>query len=95
MLIVFSQKAGAGLFLHNLLHTASTSPDRTAQGDEEQQGFNYNCSCADDFMMPFTSSDEIIFAVPLTVTPTPVNFFTEAVLFSTAIFSSLRGPPVF
>lgn len=94
MLLVFSQKAGAGLFLHNLLHTPALATEKKAQGNDEQQGFNYTCNCADDFLLPFTAAEEVVYAVNISVSQVPFKFLSVPVPVSISILSFLRGPPV-
>jgi hypothetical protein len=94
MLLVFSQKAGAGLFLHNLLHTTERSANMPL-GHAEFPGVSFTCNCADDFLVPFTAGEEIIYDAPIFIASKPmlVDKETESVLPS--LLSKLRGPPVF
>lgn len=93
LILVFSQKAGAGLFLHNLLH--STVANNKVPGQENGKGkdFNYNCTCIDDFLMPFAEAEEPGNALPVLAIFIPFTFFENNIPFHTTIFSSLRGPP--
>lgn len=77
LLLVFSQKSGAGLLLHNALHTESS----------------ITCSCIDDFLMPFTEADQPAIALIPEKHQLPVAFFADDIHFHTSVFTSLRGPP--
>lgn len=91
LILVFSQKTGAGLLFHNLLHTnqsAGNSDKKNSNAD-----ISYACSCVDDFLMPFVGEEETVLCfAPVTYPETPV--YLQASLSFTAIsFASLRGPP--
>lgn len=88
LLLVFVQKSGAGLLLHNLLHTSQVTDN--APGNKE---INIACNCIDDFLMPFTEPDEPVIAAVIVKHGTPVTFFTEDVPFRKSVLASLRGPP--
>lgn len=93
LILVFSQKAGAGLFLHNLLHTPSANNKAPQQENEKGKDFRYNCTCIDDFLMPFNEEEEPVYFNPVLNFTIPVIFYKELIPFRTSIFSSLRGPP--
>lgn len=93
LIIVFSQKAGTGLFLHNWLHTSNSrtasSPDENKQGNE----INYSCSCIDDFLLPFDEAVEPVYTPFVSVPETPVSFYYNETPFHSPELSFLRGPP--
>ena len=93
LILVFSQKTGTGLFLHNLLHSNTANTNDSQQEDENGKHFNYNCSCIDDFLMPFADAEEPAYAQPVLGISVPFAFFETDIPFHTTIFSSLRGPP--
>ena len=93
LILVFSQKAGAGLFLHNLLHSTTASNKFPGQENEKSTGLSYNCTCIDDFMMPFDGSEEPVYSPPVTNPIAPDTFFENRIPFYTSIASYLRGPP--
>lgn len=95
LLVVFSQKAGAGLLLHSLFHDNVISTNTRSQEHKEQKEIAYNCSCIDDLSMPFTGGDETVYSVPVLVFAIPTTFFDEAIPFHPYILSLLRGPPAF
>ncbi len=93
LILVFSQKTGTGLFLHNLLHSNTANTNDQQQEDENGKHFNYTCSCIDDFLMPFAETAAQDYAQPVFAFINSVTFFKEHFPFHTTIFSSLRGPP--
>jgi hypothetical protein len=93
LILVFSQKAGAGLLLHNLLHTTTENSKIPEQEDEKSKEFSYSCTCVDDFLMPFAEAEVPVYAQPVLAISVPFTFFENNIPFHTTIFSSLRGPP--
>jgi hypothetical protein len=93
LILVFSQKAGAGLFLHNLFHNTTANSKTQEQGNEKGKDFSYNCTCIDDFLMPFAEAEKVVYAQPPLIPATPFTFFEDNIPFHTPIFSCLRGPP--
>jgi hypothetical protein len=87
LIILFSQKTGAGLFYHNLFHTKAG----TEMPADKNQG--YSCSCIDDFLMPFEEAtvaiDPIICIQPLTTS----QAFNDDPSFRFILSPLLRGPP--
>ena len=90
LLLVFCQKVGGGLYLHNWLH-ANVCKEKSQSADARVTG--YNCSCIEDFSMPFADNPETVYQrVPLIETefvPSGNSF----VPFSSILFHSLRAPP--
>lgn len=93
LILVFSQKAGAGLFLHNLLHGTSSNNRVPQQENEKSKDLSYTCSCIDDFLMPFTETEEPSYSQPVLTFVIPVTFFEGLIPFHTSILFFLRGPP--
>jgi hypothetical protein len=91
-ILVFSQKSGAGLFLHNLLHTGNTSqiPEKQHENSKE---LSYSCTCLDDFLMPFDGSEETVYFPPVTTSIVLDTFFEVRIPFIISVLSSPRGPP--
>lgn len=89
LLLVFSQKSGAGLLLHNALHTTQAADSKQTDGKE----VSFACNCIDDFLMPFAEPDEPVVATVVSTHETAVFFFDEAVPFRQPVLTSLRGPP--
>ena len=94
LVLVFSQKAGAGFFLHNLFHSNIASNKNSSQQHEESKDTNYSCTCVDDLLMPFTETEVPAYSFPLASFTTLNTFFKEDILFTCSVHSFLRGPPV-
>jgi hypothetical protein len=92
LILVFSQKSGAGLFFHNLLH-ASNSKQISGKQHDNSNELSYVCTCIDDFLMPFDGSEEQVYSPPVSNWIVPDSFFEARIPFTTSILSSPRGPP--
>jgi hypothetical protein len=92
LLLVFSQKSGAGLLLHNVLHTTQAANDASGKPADSKE-ISFSCNCIDDFLMPFAEPDEPVIAIAVSTHETPVVFFDEAIPFHKSVLTSLRGPP--
>jgi hypothetical protein len=92
LILVFSQKMGMSLYLHNWLHTSTqhtTSSSKPISGQEIQ----FACSCINDFNLPFTESVVPELHAPVIIVHKP---HTEPVYSFPAVFKyfrSLRAPP--
>jgi hypothetical protein len=93
LILVFSQKAGAGLFLHNLLHRSAINNQIPGQENEKGKETGYTCNCIDDFLMPFAGADAPVISQPSLNHFLPFIFFEDQIAFHTPVFSALRGPP--
>jgi hypothetical protein len=92
LLLVFSQKIGIGLYLHNWLHVSNYKQSSQSHGTNVA---GYGCTCVDDFSMPFTENLE---PVGQTIYPIEVEFVSShkfLIPLSATLFYSLRGPPFF
>lgn len=92
LILLFSQKAGTGLFLHNWLHTSSIKtelPGENKQGNE----VNYSCSCIDDFLTPFDEVAEPVYSPAISPLESPFSFYTNETPFHNPVLAFLRGPP--
>jgi hypothetical protein len=92
LMLVFSQKTGAGLFVHNLLHTQNTA-GKSSQPNEKGSEISFACSCIDDFLMPLAESAQPVYCPPVSAIAIPVICYRESIPFCTPVLSSLRGPP--
>ena len=91
MLFVMMQKIAGGLYLHNWLHV-SKNVAFAAHGEKEIG--QYNCSCIDDFYIPFTEPSTFSIQVPV---PGYTDYFIvpeNALPVVSKYFHSLRAPPV-
>jgi hypothetical protein len=92
LLLLFCQKVGGGLYLHNWLHANACKETSQSTGSTVT---GYNCSCIDDFSMPFADNPETIYQrVPLIETEF-LHPGISFVPFSSRLFHSLRAPPFF
>src|SRR6185436_2752827 len=64
LILVFSQKMGMSLYLHNWLHTPQqhTTESKPVSGQEIQ----FECGCINDFNLPFTETTVPVLQVPVT-----------------------------
>jgi len=91
LLLVFAQKMGGGLYLHNWLHVKNCE-----QSIPKTAGKNitsYSCNCIDDFSMPFTENDEKIVGVISALNIEYSSSFKSLIPLSSSFFFSLRAPP--
>jgi hypothetical protein len=91
LLLVFSQKMGGGLYLHNWLHSGNCKQTPLTGSTNI---VSYSCNCIDDFSMPF--AEPVVDVLPSIVFPHQVFPFsyTPEISFSFRFFNSLRAPPV-
>ena len=91
VMLVFLQKTGAGLLLHNVFHKQTST--ESASHSDNSQGVGFACNCIDDFLVPFIDGEETIIAdiaaTHIVVTP----YYRDNVPFQAVAISSLRGPP--
>jgi hypothetical protein len=92
LLLLFCQKVGGGLYLHNWLH-ANACKQFNHAGVEVVTG--YNCSCIDDFSMPFADNPETVYQPVPSIETEFVPSGNYFVPFSSKFFHSLRAPPFF
>ena len=93
LILVFSQKAGAGLFLHNFFHSSIAKNESAKQQHKQEKGFSYACTCVDDFLLPYTAADEPVYSLNVLAFATPLTFFEEPIPFYSSVLYFLRGPP--
>lgn len=93
LLLVMYQQVGAGLYIHNLFH--STENRSHDQHNEAAQEIKFACSCVDNFLMPVTTTDDLVVAVPVARHITGEFFYTETACFFPPAHPTLRGPPAF
>jgi hypothetical protein len=91
LLLVFSQKSGAGLLLHNALHTNQATSEPVKQSENKE--INFACNCIDDFLMPFAEPVEPGVTIIVEKHDSPAIFLSEDIFYYTPGFISLRGPP--
>jgi len=94
LLLIFLQKNGGGLLIHNSRHTSNEK--RELPGGENKKGntANYGCSCLDEFLTPFTETELSVFSSPVIITTARTLTYKKDILSRTSVYSLLRGPPV-
>lgn len=90
MMFVLTQKIAGGLYLHNWLHN---SKNTAALAHGTKAISQYNCSCIDDFYIPFTESAKVSFEPPLFYAADFIAKDEYKLLISSKLFNSLRAPP--
>jgi hypothetical protein len=91
LLLLFSQKGGARLWLHVCLH-ARTSPPHSSNAIHWERA-QPQCNCMDDLMLPMTA------AGPIELSPPDKDYVIYIAVWSNPLLSpirhcpSLRGPP--
>ena len=90
MMFVLTQKVAGGLYLHNWLH-GSKSIAVLSHGSKAIS--QYNCSCIDDFYVPFTEPAEFSVERPLLVPTDHLTINEQELPVVAKYFPSLRGPP--
>jgi hypothetical protein len=93
LILVFSQKMGMGLFLHNWLHSSKQHTTSSSKPISDQE-IQFACGCINDFNLPFTETTVPELQAPVIIAHKPN---TEPVYTFPAVykyFRSLRAPPV-
>lgn len=91
LILVFSQKMGMGLYLHDWLHTNKIHS--TASSPLSSEELSYACNCINDFTTPLTETELQVLEEPHQTVSAPeaVPVATLAVVYK--YFHSLRAPP--
>jgi hypothetical protein len=91
LILVFSQKMGMSLYLHNWLHV--TQKHSTSSAPLSSQEIQFACGCINDFNLPFTETAVPALEVPVITVARPQSapVFSIPSLFK--YFHSLRAPP--
>lgn len=91
LILVFSQKMGVGLYLHNWLHTPQQHT--TSSKPVSSQEIQFACGCINDFTLPFTETTVPTLQVPVMTVSILHNApaFTIPAVYK--YFHSLRAPP--
>jgi len=92
-LLIFIEKAGLRLFIHDALHTSSATSAKSEKAGDATVS-KLGCDCIDDFFLPLTTTE--VFSVDLPVTSYivtyPVYYKGFIPPFSLRA-GQLRGPP--
>lgn len=90
LLCVFSLKAVVRLELHNALHTNKTQSSTT----EHTSGkFAASCTCLDDFLTPFTETEEQQLVFNSQSFQTLTSVYNKPLIHVYPVYTSLRAPP--
>jgi hypothetical protein len=91
LMLIFSQKMGMGLYLHNWLHASKqhATNGNPASGEEVK----FACGCINDFTLPFTETPALqVPAPPISVyLPQAAPVYSLPVVYK--YYHSLRAPP--
>ena len=90
-IIVFAQKTGAGLFLHNLFHVSKVSTAQDATGKSNE--ISFACTCLDDLQLPYEEPEIVTLAAIAPVYSETYGALTPEVCFCPTVYAVLRGPP--
>ena len=92
LLLAFSQKLGAGLYLHNWFHFRNCKQPAHSPATNVA---SYSCNCVDDFSMPF--ADPVCGTAFTVCAPEQgfVSIFIQSFPITVTVFKALRGPPAF
>jgi hypothetical protein len=91
LILVFSQKMGMGLHLHNWLHAGD--PHSAAAAPLSSEDLKNACSCINDFTAPVTETTLLELPVPPTTFNSPVAAYTYTLPAVYKYYHSLRAPP--
>jgi hypothetical protein len=91
LILVFSQKMGMGLYLHNWLHTSSSHS--TAATPLTSEELKNACSCINDFTAPLTETGVPELPQPVTVLNAPLALAVYNLPAVYKYYHSLRAPP--
>ncbi len=96
LILVFVQKLGGEMWLHNWLHEANRSHSVASAGKGKPviQKHQLICNCYEDVMMPLIESDVVHYDQFTPYLTAVILTHYTAFLSGDKKFSSLRGPPV-
>jgi hypothetical protein len=91
LIAMLTQKMVGGLYLHNWLHASRNIIIHTPG---EKNISQLNCSCIDDFYVPFIETPAILVEAPSTAQAGYISIPGISLPLVPTFFQSLRGPPV-
>ena len=91
LIILLTQKMVGGLYLHNWLHGSGNIAFHLPG---EKAISPYNCSCIDDFNIPFTEPATVYIDIPSRIHNAIYAIPEISLPVVTRFYHSLRGPPV-
>lgn len=90
LLLVFTQKAGLRLWMHDWFHESRTAQALSIPHASHVQ---LKCDCFDDAMMPLLGSSLFTIPLPVRVYATLTAPYQTPILSAEKVFYSLKGPP--
>lgn len=95
LILIFFQKMGLELWLHNWLHETiiTTSVNTTPKGKASLQHQRVKCNCIDDALSPLIEADVVDYDAPAQASMRLVATAYFSWLSAERELSSLRGPP--
>jgi len=90
LLLIFSQKIGVGLYLHEWLHVKEVPAEKSG---DTKSSISKACHCVDDFQIPFTNATENFDFAQAVVFNSTYFFYLPEFLTRPVSTTSLRGPP--
>ena len=90
LLLVFTQKAGLRLWMHNWFHESKTAQSQSTAGTENLQ---LKCDCFDDAMMPLLESPQFVVPEPVRQFATLTVDRPSPIPDAIKVYYSLKGPP--
>jgi hypothetical protein len=95
LILIFCQKMGLELWLHNWLHetTVTTAIGSAPKGKASLQHQRVRCNCIDDALSPLMEADVVDYDAPPQLPMRLVPTVYISWLSADGEFSSLRGPP--
>lgn len=91
LILVLSQKMGAGLYIHNWLHAPHSK--QAASSPASPKDVRYACNCLNDFYIPFTETEQPVIWFPVFTTYYEPAAPACAIPSVYKYFHSLRAPP--
>jgi len=96
LLLLFAEKAGVRLWLHDYLHVNAASQRFLEDGTGAPKIQSISCDCLDDFSMPMTEAEAAILPQPVIRQHVVFKVQYNSPLFAVQIYSGLlRAPPAF
>jgi hypothetical protein len=92
LILVFSQKMGMSLYLHNWLH--SSKQHSASSKPNSSQELQLACGCINDFNLPLTETSIPELQAPVIVLHQPHSEPVFSIPAVSKYFHSLRAPPV-
>ncbi len=95
LLLIFAEKAGLRLWLHDYLHTNAVLQAAEKNDHHSTKIIAVSCDCLDDFAIPMTETEVSALPLPVIQTHIPLEIYYNSPLYVTQIYSGLlRAPPV-